>query len=70
MNYINHDQFTKMVESQGKTGDVETAFNLFDKDRNGQLSAAEFRHTLTEFNLHASDAQVYSNTFFLEKNFF
>ena len=59
MNYIDYNRFTKITESQDEEEDMNTSFSLFDKDGNGEITAAELRHQLSEFNKHLSDAQVH-----------
>jgi len=51
-NYITFEQFAKISE------DLETVFQLLDIDGDGQISAAEFRHRLNDFNLQGSDSQI------------
>ena len=55
-NYITFEQFAKISE------DLETVFQLLDIDGDGQISAAEFRHRLNDFNLQGSDSQVRKNS--------
>jgi len=47
----------KMKESDSEE-EIKEAFNVFDRDRNGQISAAELRHVMTNLGEKLTDEEV------------
>ena len=58
INFIDNGQLVKMMEANDESEDIRTSFSLFDTDGDGQITAAELRHQLTEFKEHITDEQV------------
>ena len=56
--FISKKEFNEMIAKNDEDDDALTVFALFDKDGDGEITAAELRYQLTELKEHMTDDQV------------
>ena len=58
--------FSRLIKCSGKT--LKDVFNLFDKDRSGAISHAEFREACAKFNLGMTPREIEELINFIDKS--